>query len=212
MNSNRGVITVSLFVAPLLAAGLAGPRPATAQLAVDRSSRYETVTVPRSTEFEATLNQELSTKRNRAGDRFTATLDRPVTDGRLVLIPAGATIHGKVTAAGKSRDSGQKELRVVVTSISVRGRTYPVAATITETRARTKRTSVGETALKIGIGTAAGAILGRVIGGDSEGTLIGAAVGAVVGTAVAIGTHGSEAILDQGSVLRFRLDEPLYID
>jgi hypothetical protein len=50
-----------------------------------------------------------------------------------------------------------------------------------------------------------------VIGGDAKGTLIGAAAGAVVGTAVALGTGGSHAVIDEGSALRFRLDEPLII-
>ena len=184
-----------------------------AQSTLGPSLRYETVTVPRGTEFEATLNQELSTKINRVGDRFSATLDYPVTDGRQVLVPAGATIHGRVTAAGKSRHSGEKELRVEVHSLSVYGNTYPIEATITEARARKKKhTSTGKTALKIGIGTVAGGILGRVIGGDSKGTLIGAAAGAVAGTALALGTRGSHAVIDAGSVLRFRLDEPLVIE
>ena len=199
---------------PVIVLAVGGGIAATWELAAaqEPSPRYETITVPRGTEFEATLNQELSTRINRVGDRFTATLDYPVTDGEHVLVPAGATIRGRVTAAGKSRHSGEKELRVEVTAISAYGNIYPIEATITEARSRKKKhTSVGGTALKIGIGTAAGAILGRVIGGDSKGTLIGAAAGAVAGTAVALGTRGSHAVIDAGALLRFRLDEPLVI-
>ena len=184
---------------------------AAAQSAPDPSPTYETITVPRGTEFEATLNQELSTKHNQVGDRFTATLDRPLTDGRRVFLPAGARIHGEVIAAGKSRNSGEKELRVAVNAISFDGNTYTIRATITEARARKKGPSAGSTALKIGGGAAIGAILGRVIGGNSKGTLIGAAAGAVAGTAIALGTGGSHAVIDEGSVLIFRLDEPLVI-
>ena len=208
-------LTTALLVSVFAVGGgiAASGELAAAQSVLDPSLRYETVTVPRGTEFEATLNQELSTKINRVGDRFSATLDYPVTDGRHVLVPAGATIHGRVTAAGKSRHSGEKELRVEVTAISAYGSTYPIEATITEASARKKKhTSTGKTALKIGIGTVAGGILGRVIGGDSKGTLIGAAAGAVAGTAVGLGTRGSHAVIDAGAVLRFRLDEPLVIE
>ena len=184
---------------------------AAAQFAPDRSPEYESVTVPRGTEFDATLNRELSTKHNQVGDHFTATLDRPVTDGRRVLLPAGAMIHGEVTAAGKSRDSGERELRVRVNSISVDGNTYQIEATITEARSRKKGPSAGSTAIKIGGGAVVGGILGRVIGGNSTGTLIGGAVGALAGTAVALGTGGSHAVIDEGSALRFSLDEPLII-
>ena len=185
---------------------------ATAWSAPHHSLKYENITVPRGTEFEATLNQELSTKRNQVGDYFTATLRHPVTDGFRVLLPAGATIHGEVTAAGKSRDGGEKELRVAVNTISVDGKSYSIRATITEARARDEGTSAGSTALKIGGGAVVGGILGRVIGGNSTGTLIGGALGALAGTGIALGTRGSDAVIDQGSVLRFRLDEPLIVE
>ena len=205
MNWHR--FTTALLVIVFAASG----QLAAAQSAPDHSPEYETITVPRGTEFEATLNEELSTKHNQVGDRFTATLDQPLTDGRRVLLPAGARIHGEVTAVGKSRDSGEKELRVAVNTISVYGNSYTIEATITEARARKKGASAGSTALKIGGGAVVGAILGRVIGGDTKGTLIGAAIGAVAGTAIALGTQGSDAIIDEGSVLRFRLDEPLSV-
>lgn len=212
MKKQRRTATLLAIVAAVsMALGAAG-QSAAAQSASDRRQERERITVPRGTEFDATLNQELSTKHNEVGDRFTATLDQPVTDGRRVLMPAGATVHGEVTAAGKSRDSGEKELRVTVNAIAAYGNTYPIDATITAARAREKSSSsTGSTALKIGGGAVAGAILGRVIGGDAKGALIGAAAGAVVGTAIALGTRGSEAVIDQGSVLRIRLDEPLVI-
>lgn len=42
-----------------------------------------------------------------------------------------------------------------------------------------------ETAAKIGVGAAAGALVGQILGKDTESTLKGAGVGAAVGTAVA---------------------------
>ncbi|MEE9208631.1 MAG: hypothetical protein V3U67_09755, partial [Gemmatimonadota bacterium] len=72
---------------PVIVLAVGGGIAATGELAAaqEPSPRYDTITVPRGTEFEATLNQELSTKINRVGDRFSATLDYPVTDGRHVL-------------------------------------------------------------------------------------------------------------------------------
>ena len=212
MTWHKGINTLSL-----IALGVGGPiavssHEALAQSAVDKGPRYETIIVPRGTELEAVLNQELSTRKNRVGDRFSATLDRPVTNGRLVLLPEGAMIHGHVTAAGKSRESGEKELRLRISAISVYGDTYPIDATIIYADSRTKGTSAGKSALKVGVGAVAGALLGRVIGGNKTGTLVGAAAGAVAGTAVAVGTAGSDAIIDTGAVVRFRLDEPLVVE
>jgi hypothetical protein len=161
--------------------------------------------------FEVTLNQELSTRHNRVGDLFSATTVDPLTDGRLVLVPAGALVVGEVTAVEKSGSHGQKAIiNLDIHEVSFDGETYPLEVSILEANPETRsRSSTGAKAAKIGGAAVAGAILGRVIGGDALGTIIGTAVGGAAGTAIVLGTDDVDAVLPRGSRMLLRLDAPL---
>ena len=50
------------------------------------------------TQIELTLDQTLTTESNASGDTFSATVAGAITRGERVLIPAGARVHGAVTA------------------------------------------------------------------------------------------------------------------
>jgi hypothetical protein len=76
---------------------------------------------------------------------------------------------------------------------------------------RDQRTSRGEQAATIGVGAAAGAILGQVIGRDREATLAGAAIGAAAGTAIALGTADVDAVMPAGGRMVIRLDSPISV-
>ncbi len=161
--------------------------------------------------FEVTLNQELSTRHNRVGDLFSATLVRSLTDGRLVLVPAGALVVGEVTSVEKSGSHGQTAIiNLDIHEVSFDGETYALEASILEANPETRsRSSTGAKAAKIGGAAVAGAILGRVIGGDALGTIIGTAVGGAAGTAIVLGTDDVDAVLPRGSRMLLRLDAPL---
>jgi hypothetical protein len=161
--------------------------------------------------FEVTLNQELSTRHNRVGDLFSAALVDPLTDGRLVLVPAGALVVGEVTAVEESGSHGQTAIiNLDIHEVSFDGETYPLEASILEANPETRsRSSTGAKAAKIGGAAVAGAILGRVIGGDALGTIIGTAVGGAAGTAIVLGTDDVDAVLPRGSRMLLRLDAPL---
>ncbi len=160
--------------------------------------------------FEASLNQELSTRHNRVGDLFSATLVDPLTDGRLVLVPAGALVVGEVTAVEESGSHGQTAIiNLDIHEVSFDGATYPLEASILEANPETRsRSSTGAKAAKIGGAAVVGAILGR-IGGDALGTIIGTAVGGAAGTAIVLGTDDVDAVLPRGSRMLLRLDAPL---
>lgn len=159
------------------------------------------------------LNQELSTRNNQSGDLFTARVADAVTDGRNVVIPAGAVVRGQVTAVQESGGQGQQAIiKLEFSEISMDGATYPLRATIVQANPETRsRTSTGGRVARIGGGAAAGAILGRVIGGDTKGAVIGAAVGAAAGTAITLGTEDVDAVLPEGSEMTIRLDEPVVV-
>src|ERR1043166_8622810 len=48
------------------------------------------------------LEQTLDTKRNRAGDRFSATLDEPLVVGNQVAVPRGTPFQGHVVTSAES--------------------------------------------------------------------------------------------------------------
>lgn len=170
-------------------------------------------TVPAGTPLTVSLDQQLDTKNNSAGDAFTATVTEPVTAGSQVAIPQGAKLHGQVTAVQKSGSAGKPAvIKVDFQQIEIDGRKQPIQASVTQASPETKsRSSTGEKAAKIGAGAAAGAIVGRIIGGDAKGTLIGAAVGAAAGTAITLGTEDVDAVLPAGSTMRLRTDAPLQV-
>jgi hypothetical protein len=177
--------------------------------------RTVSMPVPAGTSMALTLNQELSTETNRVGDGFTATLSDPIVsaDGT-VLVPAGATVRGRVTHVAKSDRVGETAvLKLAFEAISFGGRSYPLQATVVEANPqRRTRTTRTEQAAKIAAGAAAGAVLGQVLGRDRESTLKGAAVGAAAGTAIAMGTADVDAVLPAGSRLVIRLDAPIPIE
>jgi hypothetical protein len=177
--------------------------------------RTVTYPIPAGTSFAVQLNQTLSTETNSAGDSFTATLSDPIIAGDgTTLIPAGATVRGRVTRVEKSDRVGETAvISVAFEAISFGGRSFPLQATVIEANPeRRTRTSTAEQAGKVAAGAAAGAILGQVLGKDRQSTLRGAVVGAAAGTAIAMGTADVDAVLPTGSRIVIRLDQPIQIE
>jgi hypothetical protein len=191
---------------------VAGTEPPSAE-AEGPGARFEGRSIAGGTTFDVTLNQELSTRTSQVGDLYSATLVHPLTDGRLVIVPAGATVLGQVTVVQKSGKHGQQAvLNLSINEVSFDGDTYPLQASIVEANPETRsRSSTGEKAAKIGGAAVAGAILGRIIGGNATGTIIGTAVGGAAGTAIVLGTEDVDAVLPRGSRMTLRLDAPLEI-
>jgi hypothetical protein len=192
------------------------PRPAQPAQPAPTPPQPRTVTmsVPSGTTLAIRMNNELSTERSQAGDVFTATLTAPLVDAAgIVLVPAGATVRGRVTAVAPSTRVGQTAtMNLAFESISFGGQSYPLNATVERADVQQKtRTSTAEQAGKIAAGAAAGAILGQVIGRDRASTIRGAAVGAAAGTAIAMGTADVDAVLPAGADVLIRLDQPIQV-
>jgi hypothetical protein len=176
--------------------------------------RVVTANVPMGTSMSLTLNETLSTEHNKVGDAFTATLQQAITDANgNVVIPAGATIRGRLTQVEKSGHVGATGIiKLAFEAVSFSGRSYPIDATVLRANPqRQNRTSTQEQAAKVAAGAAAGAVLGRVLGKDTRSTLKGAAVGAAAGTAIAMGTADVDVVLPAGSEMVIRLDSPIEI-
>ena len=193
------------------------PRPAPARTEptpAPSAPRTVTSTVASGTVFSVALNDQLSTDKSSPGDGFTATLREAILDSDGdVLIPAGATVRGRVTRVDKSDRVGETAvLNVAFEAVSFGGKSYPLDATVIEANPqRRTRQSTAEQAGKVAAGAAAGAIIGKVIGKSTGATLKGAAVGAAAGTAIAMGTADVDVVLPAGSTMRVRLDSPIQI-
>lgn len=194
------------------------PRPTPTRTAdpepAPSAPRSVTSTVPVGSTFAVTLNEELSTAANKAGDGFTATLQEPILDSNGdVLIPSGATVRGRVTRVDHSERVGETGvLNVAFESISYDGKSYPLEASVMEAHPqRRTRQTTGQQAGKVAAGAAAGAIIGRVLGKDTKGTLKGAVIGAAAGTAIAMGTADVDVVLPSGSTMRVKVDAPITV-
>jgi hypothetical protein len=191
------------------------PAPSPAPAPAPAQPRVVSYPVPAGTTFGVRLNEQLSTRSHQVGSSFTATLTEAIlAPNGTVLIPAGATVRGRVVESRESARAGQDaHLAIEFTSISSGGRTYAIAGSALNTPVRlVTRDTKAEQAAKVGGGAAVGAVLGQVIGRNTRSTVAGAAIGAAAGTAVAIGTADVDAVVDSGSRVSIRLDRAITVE
>lgn len=193
------------------------PAPAPAPTPAPEPARPRVVSyqVAAGTTFGVRLNEQLSTRSNPTGSTFNATLTESIlAPNGTVLIPAGATVRGRVVESRESSRAGEDAyLSIAFTSIVSEGRTYSISGSATNTPVRlVNRDSRAEQVAKVGGGAAVGAIIGRVLGRDTKATIAGAAVGAAAGTAVAMGTAEVDAIVDAGTNVTVRLDRGITVE
>lgn len=162
--------------------------------------------VPTGTQLVVELDETLTTKSNRVGDRFTATVKEDVRVGSNVVAPAGSKVAGIITGVDDSdRIGDQAAMRLAFESITVNGRVHAFNAEIMEVDVDlTDRARVGDVREKAGIGAAAGAVLGAVIGGSLKDILVGGVLGAGAGTIVSLGLGDVEAALPAGTDITLR--------
>ena len=167
------------------------------------------------TRVGATLASGLSSRINKSGETLRASVSADVTDGRgRVVIPAGST----VTLTIDKLEPGSEQIRpegrlwLIVNSVTVRGQTHPVTATLEPVPHHLQGRGVtSDEALRIGAGTAIGAAAGQAIGKDTRSTVIGGAVGAIAGTAVAVRYAYRDVIVPAGTAIVFTLTQSLQV-
>jgi hypothetical protein len=160
------------------------------------------------TAMRVRLAQTLDTKRNRAGDRFSATLDEPLVIGDRVVVPRGTPFAGHVVSSAESgRFKGRATLALSLDSFELDGATYPVRTT-TPTRVSARHRK--HNWLWIGGGSGAGAAIGAIASGGT-GALIGAGAGAAAGTVGAAFTGKREVTIPVESRISFTLQSPVSI-
>ena len=171
--------------------------------------------IPDNTILTAMLNENLSTKTAKDGDRFTMTVRSPNQY-------AGAIIEGNVSNANRSgRISGRSEINLNYETIRLaNNQTYRFAGMTDSVRTTSGDTirvdnegsvqdsnQTNQTIGRTAIGTGIGAILGAILGGGK-----GAAIGAVVGAGAGAGSvyvQGRDDLeLQNGAEFTIRASSP----
>jgi hypothetical protein len=165
-----------------------------------------TGTLAAGTELVGALQQTIATDKSKVGDPVTLSTVDAIAIGGGVTIPAGSTIKGEVThVKGAGRLAGGAELTLRFVELVLQdGTSVPI--TCDPFRLVGKGDSK-ETALEIGGGAAAGALLGGVIGGKDD-IAKGAAAGAIVGTGIAVATRGNQIVLPVGQKVNVKVTAP----
>ncbi|MDQ3011444.1 MAG: hypothetical protein M3X11_12155, partial [Acidobacteriota bacterium] len=187
--------------------------PSRGRVPVSGTSRG-TVNIADGVSMKLRLNDQISTKTNREGDRFTAVVLDPSNY-------ADAIVEGhiaKLTKSGKA--SGKTEMALVFDTIRLRdGRSGRMAAQVEKVYQSEKVKTVDEegnvesssrtkdTATRGVGGAALGAIIGGIAGGGK-----GAAIGAIVGGGVGVGSvyveGGKDLVLEPGTEVLIRTAAP----
>jgi hypothetical protein len=165
-------------------------------------------------QFAVATTGTISSRTAKPGDAFGATVLNDVQDARgRVAIPAGAVLYGTITdVKSASSPSSSGTLTLTVNGVTVRGRSYPINASIDSLATeRSGRGVTGSDAVKVGVGAAAGAIVGQIIGRNTKGTVIGAVVGAAAGAGYAVATKDSDIVLPAGTHILVTLTQRLTI-
>ncbi len=172
------------------------------------SKKAEVKTVPEGTVLTVRLGQSVGSKISSTGDTFAASLAQPVEKDGVVLIPAGAEATGTVAdAAPLGRFKGGARLRLVLDSITIKGKRYDISTTGVS---RSQKGKGKRTGVMVGGGAGVGALIGGLAGGG-KGAAIGALAGAGAGTAGAAYTGNKNIVLPAETALTFKLTQPLEI-
>lgn len=185
------------------------PAPEASQPAPQPPPPPPSIHVPAGTNLVIRVDQRLSAKGSRAGDRFTGEVVEPVLDEKsLPAIPKGTRVSGRVVEAKKrGHFKGAASLELRLTSLTLNGTEYPL-----ETRAlqERKKGKGKRSAAMIGGGTGLGMLIGGVASGGS-GLLIGGLAGAGAGTAGAGLTGNRDLVIPAESIVHFKLSDELVL-
>lgn len=177
---------------------------ATAAAAAAQSKKR--ITVPAGTRILIRTVDPIDSSKQKAGYRFTATLETNLQADNVVVAPRGSTVYGRLAQASSAgRMSGSSELALELTDIVINGTAYPLLTSTYEIKGKGEG---GNTAKKVIGGAGLGALIGGIAGGGM-GAGIGAAAGAATGTAVAASKKGEQLQIPSESLLEFRLEQPV---
>jgi hypothetical protein len=166
------------------------------------------VTIPAGTRISVRMIDGIDSTKNRAGDRFQASLQEPLTSDGNVIVAKGSDVYGRLAESKESgKFSGKSQLQLELTGIVVNGQTVPVATGEYEVTGKSRGAS---TAKRTVGGAAVGSIIGAIAGGG-KGAAIGAGVGGAAGAGSEIITKGDQVKVPSETLLDFTLQQDLPI-
>src|SRR3984885_14444939 len=179
------------------ASGQPMPTPAAGAAPIVRPAD---VNIAAGTNLTIRINQHISVKSSRAGDRFDGEVVDPIVgDNNSVVIPRGSPVSGVVVAShrrGHFKGSSILELRL--THLTLNGTRYRLnTADLTQT----KKGKGKRSAAFIGGGSGLGMLVGGVATGG-VGLLVGGLVGAGGGTALGGLTGNRDIEIPAESIVR----------
>ena len=165
------------------------------------------VTIPAGTTLNVRIGETLSTKHNKPGDTFLATLDQPLVADGFVIAERGARVEGRVVETDPGgRVDGVAHLNVELVKLATSDGQHVRIHTGSYTKQA--NTSHKQDAAKIGAGAAIGAVIGAIAGGG-KGAGIGAGVGGAAGAGDVLLTRGKPAEIPVETRVAFRLSDSL---
>ena len=162
-------------------------------------------TVPAGTRLLVRMVDSVDSSKQKAGYRFTATLETNLQAYDVTVAPKGTTLYGvlaQASSAGKFKGSSQ--LTLELTDIVINGAAHPLMTTDYEVKGKGEG---GQTTKIVLGGAGLGALIGGIAGGG-KGAGIGALAGAATGTAVAATKKGEQLVVPSEALLEFRLEHP----
>ncbi len=150
-----------------------------------------TVTIPAGTRILVRTSEALSSGRHQTGARFTTKLEAAITVNGAVVVPAGATVYGRVKEARAARRIRRAKLVVELTDVEINGQLYPIV-----TNEAGAEGGPNGTVAKVGAGALVGAAAGD------------AAAGAAVGGALALLSPGQQIEVPANFLAEFQTTQP----
>lgn len=169
----------------------------------------ETFQIPAGTPIAIRTGSTLSTKTNKTGEPFSATLASALVVNGVTIARRGSSVSGTIIDSDPGgRVKGVATITLGITRIrTADGQSLAVSASPVQIDAKTTK---GKDAAKIGVGAGAGALIGGIAGGG-KGAGIGALVGGGAGTGVVLATRGAPAVVASETVLNMKLSAPLTV-
>ena len=175
----------------------------------DRTSEAPAfVTIPAGTRISVRTIDGIDSTKNRAGDRFQASLEEPLMVDGNVVVAKGADVYGRLVESKTSGTfTGRSQLRLELTGIVVNGQTVPMVTGEYELTGKSKGASTAKRTIG---GAAVGSIIGALAGGG-KGAAIGAGVGAGAGAGSEIITNGDQVKVPSETLIDFTLEQSVSI-